>query len=115
MPRAAPKASTSKRIPRVPRRKRCRGTLGYKILVFLANGAIQLGDGDFAAIGRVVDGNNRLDVELQPIDILDEIRVVGRRRIWRRRVGLSRRIKGVGFDEDLLLGRSEERRVGKEC
>src|SRR5262245_22084260 len=64
----------------------------------------QIPDHHVPVVGRIVDRNDALDIELQPIDRLHEVGRVRTDARGRRRIGLRRWIECVGFDENFLLG-----------
>src|SRR5262245_6773368 len=64
----------------------------------------QIPDHHVPVVSRIVDGNDALHIEPQPIDGLHEVGRVRADARGRRRIGLCRWIERVRFDEDFLLG-----------
>src|SRR5712692_8836683 len=63
----------------------------------------QLGHRHDAVVGWIVDGNDPLHVELQPLNVIDEAHGVRARRTRRRRRGRLRVI-AVGLEQHFLFG-----------
>src|SRR5262249_52666983 len=73
-----------------------------RALALLARSGSQFRDHHFAAVTGKVDRHDPFDIEMQPLDVGEKIRVIGVDVLRRRRIGRAH-VEFIAFEQHLLL------------